>query len=52
MKIIAKCKEANMSYGLIARKLNNNGFTTIRGKQFHRTTIKRLYERILLTNCL
>lgn len=44
LKIVAKCKASNMSYGIIANELNQNGFTTTRGKQFHRTTVKRLYE--------
>ena len=44
MKMIAKCKTAGMSYGAISRELNQNGFSTVRGKQFHRTTVKRLYE--------
>lgn len=47
MKIIARCKKINLSYGAIARELNQNGFTTVRNKQFHRATVKRLYERYL-----
>lgn len=47
MKIIARCKRSNMSFGAIAGELNQNGFTTVRGKQFYRATVKRLYERYL-----
>ena len=40
--IIRKCQAVNMSYGAIAEALNQNGFTTIRGKRFYRNTVRRL----------
>lgn len=39
-----------MSFGTIATELNQNGFTTVRGKQFQRTTVKRLFENHLNKN--
>ncbi|MEM1327579.1 MAG: recombinase family protein [Bacteroidota bacterium] len=40
--IIRNCQAANMSYGEIAEALNQNRFTTIRGKRFYRNTVRRL----------
>jgi DNA invertase Pin-like site-specific DNA recombinase len=47
MQLVSKCKDVGMSFGAIAEELNQNKFTTVRGKQFYRTTVKRLYERYL-----
>jgi len=45
MRLIVRCKNAQMSLADIANELNQHGFTTSRGKQFHKTTVMRLYER-------
>jgi len=45
MELIALYKEKEMTLQQIADKLNANGFCTSRGKQFRRTSVKRLWER-------
>ena len=47
MSMIVRCKKDSMTLEAIANELNQNGFVTSRGKQFHKTTVKRLYERFL-----
>ena len=44
VSIIKKGKSMGLSFGAIAHELNQNGFRSPRGKKFHRTTVKRLYE--------
>jgi DNA invertase Pin-like site-specific DNA recombinase len=40
--LILKCKNEGMTLEKIAEELNQNGFTTARGKAFHKTTVSRL----------
>jgi DNA invertase Pin-like site-specific DNA recombinase len=44
-RLILRCRDAGLGFGQIAKELNENGFTTPRGKQFYKTTVKRLYEK-------
>jgi len=44
-RLIVRCKEAGLGFTSIANELNKNGFTTVRGKNFHKTTVKRLYKK-------
>lgn len=47
MSLVARCKKDGMTLEAIANELNQNGFVSSRGRQFHKTTVKRLYERYL-----
>jgi DNA invertase Pin-like site-specific DNA recombinase len=41
---IEKCRNSGMTLEKIAAELNNNGFTTSRGKRFHKTSVLRFIK--------
>lgn len=49
MELIVLYKDKGLTLQNIAHKLNGNGFRTARGKSFHKTSVKRLWERHLLS---
>ena len=44
VRLIVRCKKAWMGFTRIAKMLNKNGFLTVRGKQFRKETVRRLYK--------
>jgi DNA invertase Pin-like site-specific DNA recombinase len=44
-KLIEYCKTKGMSFGDIAKELNENGFKTVNGKTYQRATVKMLWDR-------
>ena len=50
MELIRLYKSNGMTLQEIADNLNNAGFKTSTGKQFHKTTVSRLYKRYLKNN--
>lgn len=47
MELISLYKSQGLTLEKIANKLNDNGFKTSTGKQFHKTTVSRLHKRFL-----
>lgn len=45
VQIISKCRSQGMSFGQIAKELNQKGFTSLRGKRFYRASVKRLLPK-------
>jgi DNA invertase Pin-like site-specific DNA recombinase len=43
--LIEKCKRENMTLQAIADELNYHGFSTVRGKNFHKVSVSRLIKR-------
>ena len=48
--LIAEYKKQGMTLQAIADKLNTNNFRTSTGKQFHKTTVTRIYERYCMAS--
>ena len=45
LSLIQHCKSKRMSLEQIAQELNGNGFRTVRGKEYHKSTVRMLWDR-------
>ncbi len=45
--LIVEYRKSGLSYNKISGALNENGFTTSKGKKFYASSVKRLYDRYL-----
>jgi len=43
ISLITRCRNEGMTYEQIANELNKNHFTTVRGKLFKKSTVRRLF---------
>jgi len=46
ISLITRCRNEGMTYEQIANELNKNHFTTVRGKSFKKSTVRRLHNRL------
>ncbi len=46
ISLITRCRNEGMTFEKIANELNQNSFTTVRGKGFTKNTVRRLYKRV------
>jgi len=44
--LIGHCRAKGLSFAKIADELNGNGFVTVTGKAYHKTTVKILFDRM------